>query len=132
MIRVLAICKNSIFIKGIQPHLYTHNIEIVGTCNNSAYGYREYQRLNPDIVLMGANWTGNFYTVSGADLVVQLKGVNEDAKIIAITNIMEQELLESLKSLNINGYVYRTMNDALSKIVNCIKIVYKGEKCFPN
>ncbi len=64
MIRVLAVCKNSLFIKGIQVHLGEHNIEIVSVCNNSYEGLEVYKKIQPDIVLMDANWSGNFYSVS--------------------------------------------------------------------
>ncbi|OJW35492.1 MAG: hypothetical protein BGO54_04070 [Sphingobacteriales bacterium 46-32] len=131
MIKVLGICKNSIFIKGIQPYLATHNIEIIGTCNNSTHGQSEYLKLNPDIVLRDASWAGNFYTVSETDLIVQLKEVNENASIVAMTNIKEPELINCLKTKNLIGYVYQTLNDPSKEIFNCTKFLYKGCDQFP-
>lgn len=132
VIRILAICKNNLFIKGIAPALYDYDIEIVGICNNSYNGREEYQRLNPDVVLMDANWAGNFYVVSGTDLIVQLKEIDENVRIVAMTNIKEPGLITNLKALGVNGYFYRTMNDPIRKIVECIKIVQEGGYYFPN
>src|SRR5437773_11904735 len=101
MINVLAVCKNSLFIKGIQDHLHMHHIEIVAICNNSAGGAEVYKKIQPDIVLMDANWSGNFYTVSGSDLIQTLRNFDPAAKIIVSTNVKEFGIVERMGTRNI-------------------------------
>lgn len=130
MIRVLAICKRSNFILRIQSYLLLNGIDIVFICNNSSNGIEDYKRVNPDIIIMDANWSNFSYAVSGSQLIQQLRTVNPACKIIISTNTEEPDTVGKLREYNISGYFYRNMNDVLSAIVNCVKNVYEGKEYF--
>jgi len=130
MIRILAICKRSSFIKGIQPYLLTEGINIIAICNNGADGLDSYQKEKPDIILMDANWSYNPYGIAGAELIRQLKAVDTACKIIISTNVEEPDTIERLKKYQVNGYFYLSMDNVLISIVNCINKVYEGGVVF--
>jgi len=130
MINVLAICKRSSFIKGIQPYLQTEGINIISICNNTNDGLDIFRKERPDIVLMDANWSYNPYGVAGVELIRQLKAADPSCKIIVSTNVKETDTVERLRKYNISGYFYRSMDDALISIADCIKRVYNGEEYF--
>ena len=106
MISVLAICKRNNFVKGIQSYLLAHGIEIVSICNNSSDGLESYQQMNPDIVIMDANWSNYSYAPSGSELIRQLLELDPACKIIISTNTEEPDTVERLKEYNISGYFY--------------------------
>lgn len=130
MIRVLAIFKRSSFIKGIQPYLLSEGISITTVCNNTTEGLEVYYRDKPDIVLMDANWSYNPHGMGGTELIRQLKAADPACRIIISTNVEEPDTVERLKKYHVNGYFYRSMDNALISIVNCINKVYDGGVLF--
>lgn len=130
MIRVLAICKRSSFIKGIQPHLQSEGINIISISNTTTEGLERYRKEKPDIVLMDANWSYNQHGIAGVELIRQLIQADPACKIIISTNVEEADTIERLRKYNISGYFYRSMDGVMTAISDCIRKVNRGEKYF--
>ncbi|OJW31502.1 MAG: hypothetical protein BGO54_13650 [Sphingobacteriales bacterium 46-32] len=103
---------------------------MVSMCNDSSEGVTCYKKIKPHIVIADANWTNKIYAIPGTKLIQQLIAYDPAAKIIIATNIYEPDVVEEMKQLKIRGYFYRSMNNILSEIVNCIRDVYEGKECF--
>jgi DNA-binding NarL/FixJ family response regulator len=121
MIRVLAVCKTNNFIRFIEPFLSAHGINIAQVCKNSAQASEIYRYVQPDVVIIDANWSNNPRAISSVELIRQLRGLNPNAKIIIATNTYEPNTILRLKEYDIDGYFYRNAEDVINEIAECIK-----------
>ncbi len=126
MASILAVFKRSTFIQAVQPHFSSHGIELTFLSNNPEDAIIRYKSLQPDVVLMDANWPSPLYQLSGHALVKTLLDCNPAARIIATTSVHEPELLASLKSIGVKGYFTKIGKDVLKNIIVCIKTVHAG------
>lgn len=117
-------------MEGIRLPLYSGGIEIISICNDSTKGIESYRLQKPDVVIMDANWPDSYYSVSGSKLIQHLKEIDPACKIIVSTDVRKPQIVAELAKQGIDGYFYRNMNNALNAIINCIRKVYNGEKCF--
>lgn len=126
MIKILAICKRSTFLHVLHPLLSIHNIELVSICNNPAEATSRYNLLQPDIVLMDANWSHPIYSMSGPSLIQSLTACDPTVSIIVTTTLYDSCLLNRMKMIGIKGYFTKTGTDVLQSIINCINTVHDG------
>ncbi|MGN6437303.1 MAG: response regulator [Agriterribacter sp.] len=126
MTKMLAICKRVMFVQAVQSHLSNNDIELVFVCTHPVIALRSYQSLQPDIVLMDANWSHPVYLMSGIDLVQSLIDFDPAVRIIVTSTIHEPLLLERMKAAGVKGYFSKIGKNVLHEIIICIKIVHDG------
>ncbi len=130
IIKVLAICKRNIFIEAILPLLKLNNIEIISICYNGVTGIETYQKSNPHLVVLDANWPFSSYCYSGVEVAAQLKSIDSNCKIVVATNYYELQTINTFGNY-IDGYFYKTMADVLPFMVECFRNVSNNKKHFP-
>ncbi len=132
MANILVVCKRSIFIQAVQPHLFDNDIQIVCVCTSPRGTLVKYKSLLPDIVLMDANWSHATYSLSGMELIQSLINYNPAVRIIVMTTIHEPSLPTRMRERGIKGYFPKTGRNVLNEIITCIKTVHNGGEYFSN
>ncbi|MEI9947381.1 MAG: response regulator [Chitinophagaceae bacterium] len=130
MIRIFVIFKSRIFIEAITPFLKECNIEIAGLCLDSFRAVSQYKEINADLVIMDLNWTHQSYTVTGPELIRNLRQYNPDVKIIGVTNFHESRVLDKLSQLCVQAHFSRDM--PLAGIIQCIREVCQPGRIIPD
>lgn len=130
MASILAVFKRSTFIQAVQPFLSDHGIKLVFISNNPSDAILRYKSLQPDVVLMDANWPTPFYQISGQTLIKALMECNPGVRIIATTTVHDPVIVALLETIGVRGYFPKVGRDLVSNIIVCIKTVHEGGKFY--
>jgi len=91
-------------LQGIQSMLKdTKEIKIVGIYNNASETIDNIEKDNPDVLLLDINLPD----MNGIDLCKKLKNINEELKVIAISNFDEVSFVKRMLNNGANGYLLK-------------------------
>jgi len=129
-IRLLAITKQTIFLERISLFFKPENIVLVGIALSPVQGINLIPTISFDVLLMDVNWSIDKSPFLLKELVARVRTAKPLTKIIAISTFYSDPDRNELKSLGIDGYFFRTVPNAASELISCIKIVASGKQCF--
>ena len=129
-IRLLAITKQTIFLERIGLFFKPENIVMVGIALSPLQGLKLIPSISFDVLLMDVKWSMDTSPFLLDELVAKVRSAKPLTKIIAISTFYSDPDRNELQSLGIDGYFFRTVPNAASELISCIKIVASGKQCF--
>jgi len=81
---------------------------------------KEFKKQNPDLVLLDIILPD----ISGEQVLSNIRKINTRSKVIMVTAVGQQPMIERCKKLGISGYIVKPFED--TKIVEMVKKTLKG------
>lgn len=121
-IRVLIVDDHPIVLKGTRALLAeVDDIEIVGEASNGRAAIEEFNRAQPDVVLMDLIMP----EMDGIEAIREITGEHSNAKILVLTSyITDDKVFPAIKSGAL-GYLLK--DSAPDDLIRAIRQVYRGE-----
>ncbi len=99
--------------------------EILATCNSSEELFKTLENTSPDIIVLDISLPD----VDGFDIFAKLRAYHPHIKTIIYTMHRVRRYMEHFHQNGADGYVLKS--GELGELVDALKIVYKGERYFP-
>lgn len=109
-------------LKALLPH--DNTIEVVATAASGPEAESLYEKFRPDVVVMDIYMK----PVGGIETASNILHRYPDAKILGFSNAWSDEDSQALQELGGRGYLVKTA--PLQTIVECIRKVAEGDRCF--
>jgi len=117
---------HTLFIDGLCLLLQGEpGIEILSIASNGRELMSLLHKHSPDIVLLDINMPG----YNGFEALTRIKSFYPKIKVIMLSTYNEEHLIEKAKAGGANGYMVK--NADKNELINVIKLVSKGQSCFP-
>lgn len=100
------------------------NISVVGESNLSKTAVKEISEYRPDIVLTDINMP----EMDGIELTKEVKKINPDIKIIALSMFGERETISEMLKAAVSGYILK--NTGKAELLTAIEKVANGQTYF--
>lgn len=125
--RVLIVDDNYDHASGLRELINIESdYEVIGTAATAKIAYSLIKKYNPDIILMDLNMPED----DGVSAIQEIKEINNEAKIIAVTGYDDSDLIYRTMKVGARGYILKTM--ATSQLTNAIEEVLNGKIYLPN
>ena len=125
-IRVLCADDHPLVRKGIASILANEvDVRLVGEAGNGREAVEQFERLQPDVVLMDLRMPD----MDGTEATREIRRASPDAKIIALTSYDgDQEIYRALEA-GVRGYILK--ESVHTEIVRAIRVVQSGKRLMP-
>lgn len=122
-LKIIVVDDHPIFLKGLVDVLSEElpNSEII-SCKSSKEALNQIIQINPNIAIFDLDMP----EMNGIELARAVRKELADLKIIMLTMHKESEIIQSVMSSGINGYVFK--DDAVNDLVLAIESVFNGEQ----
>ncbi|EKE02997.1 MAG: two component transcriptional regulator, LuxR family [uncultured bacterium] len=125
-VRILIVDDNYDHASGIRELINIESdYEVIGTAASAEIAVSLVKKYNPEIILMDINMP----ETDGITAIQEIKKLNEDAIIIAITGYDDADLIFRAMKVGAKGYILKTM--AASQLVIAINEVISGKIYLP-
>ena len=120
-IRVLLVDDHTVVLEGLAVLLGGFDsIEVVGTANGGAEAVARYDDLAPDVVLMDVSMP----EVDGAEATRRIIGADPDARVLALSAFVDDELIAEVIGAGARGYLLKRVGGR--ELVDAITTVAIG------
>ena len=125
-IRVLCADDHPLVRKGIASSLANEaDVELVGEAGNGREAVEQFQRLQPDVVLMDLRMP----EMDGIEATRQIRQLSPEAKIIALTSYDgDQDIYRAIEA-GVRGYILKEM--VHTEVMRAIRTVHAGKRLMP-
>ena len=121
MIKLVIADDHPVFLIGIKMLLSKQrNIKIVGVANDGEEAIKLVKKHNPDIILLDIIMPKK----SGIEVVKELRQIQSTTKILMLSSDQNQEHIEALVNLGINGFVSKYSQEHI--IINAIDSIHNN------
>jgi two-component system, NarL family, response regulator LiaR len=121
-IRVVAVDDHDLLRSGLRLVIDTvSDIELVGEASSGREAVTLCAQVHPDVVLMDLIMSD----IDGVTAIKQIRDVNPNIKIIALTSFVEDALV--LAALNAGAVSYVVKNISVDELTSAIRKAYMGE-----
>ncbi|MCD6020150.1 MAG: degU 1 [Bacteroidetes bacterium] len=100
------------------------NISIVGESNSPKTAVKEIAEYRPDIVLTDINMPD----MDGIELTKEVKKLNPDTKVIALSMFGERETISEMLKAGVSGYILK--NTGKAELLTAVEKVANGQTYF--
>ena len=104
---------------------YEHDFCVVGEAENGVQAVLQYEKLQPDIVLMDLLMP----EMDGSEAIRIIHNKNPEQKIIILTSVDNIKILQAVVRAGASGYVSK--NAKASELIKTIRAVYSGSVVLP-
>lgn len=109
MKKTILVVDDSQFMRMILSNILTESgYEVVGEAGDSQEGIEKYQALKPDLVTMDIVMPG----MDGINAVRQIMKVDPEVKIVMITALGQEKLMEKAVEAGAKGFIVKPFNPA--------------------
>ena len=115
--RILIVDDSPIIHKMLRKTLETNGYQVCGDAKNGLEGYELYKQLSPDIVFMDITMP----VLDGIGAVKKIFEFNSEAKIVMLTAMADEEIMDEARGLGIEVFLKKPFDDY--KIVSAISSV---------
>lgn len=118
--RIVIVDDHPMMLKGLVATLNSeHGFEVVGQFNRAEEVLKDFEELNPDLIIVDISLPG----MSGLELIKHLNGLYENLKILVVSRHEESLYAERVLRAGAKGYVMKqvageVMVKAVKKILN--------------
>lgn len=105
-VRVLVVDDSIIVFKMIRKALEPQGIEVVGHAENGKICLEMFEELNPDVITLDMTMP----IMDGLETASELFQKNPEAKIILLSSIGDEDLLEKAKEIGIKYFHQKPIN----------------------
>lgn len=125
-ITVMCVDDHPLVRKGIAAILANEEtLKMTGEAGNGREAVEKYRELRPDVVLMDLRMPD----VDGIEATRQIRQINPDAKIIALTSYDgDQDIYKAIEA-GVRGYILKEM--VHTKVIDAIRTVHSGKRLMP-
>jgi DNA-binding NarL/FixJ family response regulator len=121
-VRTLLVDDHPLFRQGLRQVLAAERqIDVIGEASNGAEALALYRDQNPDLVVLDVNLPDT----TGLDLARQMLKSRPDVRLVILTMLCDEEILNVALGLGVLGYVLKEC--AADEIMDCIRSVVMGE-----
>ncbi|OGI23045.1 MAG: hypothetical protein A2287_00470 [Candidatus Melainabacteria bacterium RIFOXYA12_FULL_32_12] len=125
-VRILIVDDNYDHASGIRELINIESdYEVIGTAASAEIAISLVKKYNPEIILMDINMP----ETDGITAIQEIKKLNEDVKIIAITGYDDADLIFRAMKVGARGYILKTM--AASQLITSINEILNGKIYLP-
>ena len=126
MIRIAIVDDHQFVIKGLAALLrYDPDIIVVETYNDGYKLIEDFDRINPDVVLMDVNMP----TINGFDTSERLLEINPYTSILMFSMEMKELYISKAHEIGVKGFISKSAE--VQDLIKTIKLIYAGDTCFP-
>jgi len=123
--KILVIDDASFIFKAIKTILEPYGVEIVGHAINGEVGLEMYEQYKPDIITLDVNMP----VMDGIETAKHLLGKNPLAKIIMISLIDDDNIINEVKNIGVSYFLNKPFSE--SQLINAINSILKQNKQKP-
>ena len=124
-IRVLCIDDHPLLLEGVTTIIKSQQgMSFVGAASNSHEAMEAFRVLKPDVTLVDLRLPD----LNGIDLMIAIRTEFPDARMIVLTRF--QGDVEIQRALQAGAYAYLLKSDPPQQILDTIRRVHHGKKCF--
>jgi DNA-binding NarL/FixJ family response regulator len=125
-IRVLCVDDHPLVRKGIAAIISAEpSMRLAGEASNGREAVAKFTELRPDVVLMDLRMP----EMDGVEATRQIRGINPDARIIALTSYDgDQDIYKAIEA-GVRGYILKEM--VHTKVLDAIRTVHSGKRLMP-
>lgn len=123
-IRVMIVDDSTFSIAVLKRMLQKEGLEIVGTALNMNEAIQKAQELKPDLITMDMTLPDGDGIECSKEIFKYLK----DTKIIAISAMMDEEIIQRAKKVGIKGYLQKPVDQ--TDLDAAIERLFEGEELF--
>jgi two-component system, NarL family, response regulator LiaR len=121
-IRVMIVDDHDMVRIGLRVFIETaEGLEFVGEASGGEEAIRQYERLQPDVVLMDLMMPG----VDGVSATRAICETNPDAHIIALTSFDDETLIHNALKAGVTGYLLKDIS--MDRLAQAIRDAYQGK-----
>jgi two-component system, chemotaxis family, chemotaxis protein CheY len=118
MTKILIIDDSPIVFKMIKKVLELKGFEIVGHAENGRIGLEMIERLKPDIITLDVTMP----IMDGLEMAKELYGKDPGAKVIMLSSMGDEDLIESAKKIGIKHFSTKPVKgDELIQIIKSME-----------
>lgn len=129
--RILIVDDHPTFCQGLESLFQdTDDFEIVAQAWTSGSALSAARAFQPEIILLDVTLEEDNNTVSGLDLIPQLRRICPDVKIAVLTGHKAKEYLMSAVRIGVEGYLLKAM--APADLLHAIRQIRAGERVIGN
>jgi two-component system, NarL family, nitrate/nitrite response regulator NarL len=122
MSRILLADDHPMIRTALEALLRGSDFEIVGTSATGEEALKEYERLQPDLLLLDLQMPGG----TGMDVVRALNSAGAEVKIVILTASIDDGSLIEAQALGVSGLVLKSSDPAF--LLDCLERVKEGGK----
>ncbi|OFV72023.1 response regulator [Acetobacterium wieringae] len=123
-IRVMIVDDSTFSIAVLKRMLQKDGIEIVGTALNMSEAIQKAQEIKPDLITMDMTLPDG----DGIECSKQILEQLQDTKIIAISAMMDEEIIQRARKVGIKGYLQKPVDQ--TDLDAAIERLFEGEELY--
>jgi DNA-binding NarL/FixJ family response regulator len=125
ILKIYIVDDHQMLIDGLKALLADEtNISIVGESNSPKTAVKEIAEYRPDIVLTDINMPD----MDGIELTKEVKKLNPDTKVIALSMFGERETISEMLKAGVSGYILK--NTGKAELLTAVEKVANGQTYF--
>jgi len=123
-IKVLIIDDHPVVRLGLRTMLESEkHISVTGTAGSAKEGIEQVQKVKPDVVLMDLRMP----EMEGVDAIAELRRLDEDIRVLVLTNYEEDEYI--LRAIQAGAIGYLLKNTPQEEIIRAVEMVNEDQRC---
>ncbi len=126
MIRVAAITKHEGFLKALEQFLQQHEITLLSVISSFGGVMNKLKLLAPHVVLLDVNLDSHPFNYGFIEVSKLIRSDLPGTRVVAFTNFYSASVVNEVKRLPLDGFIYRTMPNVENCLVECIRSTYNG------
>jgi len=123
-IKVLIIDDHPVVRLGLRTMLESElHISVTGTAGSAKEGIEQVQKERPDVVLMDLRMP----EMEGVDAIAELRRLDEDIRVLVLTNYEEDEYI--FRAIQAGAIGYLLKNTPQEEIIRAVEMVNANQRC---
>lgn len=123
-IKVLIIDDHPVVRLGLRTMLESEeHISVTGTAGSAKEGIEQVQKERPDVVLMDLRMP----EMEGVDAIAELRRIDEDIRVLVLTNYEEDEYI--FRAIQAGAIGYLLKNTPQEEIIRAVEMVNENQRC---
>ena len=123
-IKVLIIDDHPVVRLGLRTMLESEqHISVTGTAGSAREGIEQVQKVKPDVVLMDLRMP----EMEGVDAIAELRRIDEDIRVLVLTNYEEDEYI--FRAIQAGAIGYLLKNTPQEEIIRAVEMVNENKLC---